>query len=85
MDLKEIINWAKKKDMGNIIGLMEVYIKVIGLINKHKNDILEIRASGGIRDIHTMEDMINAGATRIGTSSGVEIMNHKCDCCKEEK
>ena len=35
-----------------------------------------------------MEDMINAGATRIGTSSGVKIMNDECDCHhhnKEEK
>ena len=63
----------------------KVKLKDVELINKHKNDVLEIKASGGIRDIHTMEDMINAGATRIGTSSGVEIMNHKCDCCKEEK
>ena len=55
------------------------------LINKHKNDLLEIKASGGVRDIHAVEDMINAGATRIGTSSGVDIMTKKCNCCKEEK
>lgn len=60
-------------------------VEDIELINKHKNDILEIKASGGIRDIHTMEDMINAGATRIGTSSGVEIMNDECDCHHHEK
>ena len=62
-------------------------VEDIKLINKHKNEVLEIKASGGIRDIHTMEDMINAGATRIGTSSGVEIMSHDCDCHhdKEEK
>ena len=60
-------------------------VEDIELINKHKNDILEIKASGGIRDIHTMEDMINAGATRIGTSSGVEIMNDECDCHHHDK
>ena len=62
-------------------------VEDIKLINKHKNEVLEIKASGGIRDIHTMEDMINAGATRIGTSSGVEIKNDDCDCHhdKEEK
>ena len=62
-------------------------VEDVELINKYKNDVLEIKASGGIRDFHTLEDMINAGATRIGTSSGVKIM--ECDCddckCKEEK
>ena len=49
----------------------------VELINKHKNEVLEIKASGGIRDLKTMESMISAGATRIGTSSGVKIMNEK--------
>ncbi|MGZ7069924.1 MAG: deoxyribose-phosphate aldolase [Methanobacterium sp.] len=35
---------------------------------------LKIKASGGIRDLKTTLKMINAGATRIGTSSGVQIM-----------
>ena len=50
-------------------------IEDVKLINEHKNDVLEIKASGGIRDLKAMEDMISAGATRIGTSSGVKIMN----------
>ena len=62
-------------------------VEDIELIKKHKNDLLEIKASGGIKDFRTLEEMINAGATRIGTSSGVKIM--ECDCedcnCKEEK
>jgi deoxyribose-phosphate aldolase len=33
-----------------------------------------VKASGGIRDYETAMAMITAGATRIGTSSGVEIM-----------
>ncbi|MGZ7117584.1 MAG: deoxyribose-phosphate aldolase, partial [Methanobacterium sp.] len=37
---------------------------------------LKIKASGGIRDLKTTLKMINAGATRIGTSSGVQIMKH---------
>lgn len=57
-------------------------VEDIKLINKHKNDVLEIKASGGIKDYDTMIDMINVGATRIGTSHGVEIMNSgDCDCC----
>ena len=72
-------------------------VEDIKLINEHKNEILEIKASGGIRDIETAENMIKAGATRLGTSSGVKLMKVECDCdechcdhdhecdCKEEK
>lgn len=70
-------------------------VEDIELINKYKNEILEIKASGGIKDIKTAENMINAGASRIGTSSGVKLMNcdcdGNCDCnhhkcnCEEEK
>ncbi|MBR6113314.1 MAG: deoxyribose-phosphate aldolase [Bacilli bacterium] len=57
-------------------------VHVVELINKHKNEVLEIKASGGIRDIKTCEALINAGATRIGTSSGVKLMtvSDECDC-----
>lgn len=33
-----------------------------------------VKASGGIKDINTARLMIEAGATRLGTSSGVEII-----------
>lgn len=35
---------------------------------------LKVKASGGIRDKETAEKMIEAGASRIGTSSGVKIV-----------
>ena len=59
----------------------------IAIINEHKNDVLEIKASGGIKTYDEALSFIEAGATRIGTSS----MLHSCDChdhechCKEEK
>lgn len=59
-------------------------VEDIELINDYKNDVLEIKASGGIRDLKTAEDMINAGATRIGTSSGVAIMHEGCHCGDKE-
>jgi deoxyribose-phosphate aldolase len=34
-----------------------------------------VKASGGVRSLETMQQMIEAGASRIGTSSGVKIMN----------
>jgi len=55
-------------------------VRDVELINDHRNEVLEIKASGGIRDIETAEAMINAGATRLGTSSGVKLMEVECDC-----
>lgn len=43
-------------------------------INKYKNEVLEIKASGGIKTLEDAEKFINEGATRLGTSSGVAIM-----------
>lgn len=64
----------------------------VELINKHKGEVLEIKASGGIRDLDTAINMIKAGATRLGTSSGVKIMNpndekleEKHECHHHEK
>lgn len=34
----------------------------------------QVKASGGIRDLQTVQAYIQLGATRIGTSSGVQIM-----------
>ena len=64
-------------------------IEDIKLINKYKNDLLEIKASGGIKNLKDAEKFINEGVTRIGTSNGVSIMTGTCECghchCKEEK
>lgn len=56
-------------------GTRGVNIHDIELINSAKNDVLEIKASGGIKDIKTAEELIDLGVTRLGTSSGVELMN----------
>ena len=50
-------------------------LDAVDIINKHKNDLVEIKASGGIKTKEDMIKLIEAGATRIGTSHGVEIMN----------
>lgn len=42
--------------------------------NVVKNE-LEVKASGGVRDLATAQAMINAGATRLGTSSGVYLVS----------
>jgi deoxyribose-phosphate aldolase len=38
-------------------------------------DAMLVKASGGVRSLEKMQQMIEAGASRIGTSSGVIIMN----------
>ena len=43
---------------------------------------LGVKASGGVRSFEDMNQMIQAGATRIGASSGVQIM--KCLISKED-
>ena len=51
----------------------------VELINKYKSEVLEIKASGGIKTEEDAIKFINAGATRLGTSNGVKIVNN-CDC-----
>ena len=52
-------------------------ISDIDLINKHKNDVLEIKASGGIGTRKDVEEFIKHGVTRIGTSKAKEIVEQK--------
>lgn len=60
----------------------------IKIINKYKNDVLEIKASGGIKTYDDAINFIEAGVTRIGASS-LLVDKNDCDChechCKEEK
>ena len=46
----------------------------VKLIMKHKNEVLEVKASGGIRNSKDAEAFIKAGATRLGTSHGIDII-----------
>lgn len=56
----------------------------VELMNENKNEILEIKASGGIKSIEQAEELIQAGATRLGTSSGVKLMYIETCNCEEE-
>lgn len=46
----------------------------IEIINKHKSDVLEIKASGGIRTYEDASKFLEKGVSRIGTSHAKEIM-----------
>ncbi len=47
----------------------------VGLMRETVGPKLGVKASGGIRDFETAKRMIDAGAIRIGTSSGVVIVS----------
>jgi deoxyribose-phosphate aldolase len=46
----------------------------IALMRKTVGDKLGVKASGGIRDLETLQQMVKAGASRIGTSNGVAMI-----------
>ncbi|MFC4320831.1 deoxyribose-phosphate aldolase [Litchfieldia salsa] len=50
-------------------------IEDIKLMRKTVGPTIGVKASGGVRDTKGAEDMIEAGATRIGASAGVAILN----------
>lgn len=49
-------------------------IEDVKLMKSIVGDKLEVKASGGVRDLETANMMIEAGATRLGTSSGIKIV-----------
>jgi deoxyribose-phosphate aldolase len=49
-------------------------VEHVRLMKKTVGDKLQVKASGGIRSLADMQAMMEAGATRIGTSSGVKII-----------
>lgn len=52
-------------------------VEDISLMRRVVGPEIGVKASGGVRDYDTAIAMIKAGATRIGTSSGVKIIDHR--------
>jgi deoxyribose-phosphate aldolase len=50
-------------------------VEDIELMRKTIGPEMGVKASGGVRGLESAEAMINAGATRIGASSGIAIVN----------
>lgn len=46
----------------------------VALMRKSILDTMSVKASGGIKNLNDLNDMVNAGANRIGASSGVNII-----------
>ena len=55
-------------------GLSGATVEDVTLMRRTVGSKMGVKAAGGIRDLNTALAMIDAGATRIGTSTGVQIM-----------
>ena len=49
-------------------------VEDVALMKETVGSFMEVKASGGIRDYETAIKMIEAGASRLGTSSGISIV-----------
>lgn len=55
-------------------------VEDVALMRRTVGPKMGVKASGGIRDLATALSMVEAGATRLGTSSGVAIVSGCSDC-----
>ncbi len=51
----------------------------VSLMRETVGEEMGVKASGGIRSLKSAMEMLQAGATRIGTSTGVKIVKEGCD------
>ncbi len=49
-------------------------VEIVERLHKTAEGEIKVKASGGIRDLQSVEQLINAGADRIGSSASVKIM-----------
>ncbi len=72
----EIVNLSKAECIKTSTGFVGegAQLETVRLMASKMNGNKFVKASGGIRDKQTALAMINAGAKRLGTSSGVKIM-----------
>ena len=56
-------------------GLSGAILEDLEIMKGISQDKIQIKAAGGIRDINTAKKYIEIGVTRLGTSSGVDIIS----------
>ncbi|RIM76524.1 2-deoxyribose-5-phosphate aldolase, partial [Staphylococcus arlettae] len=49
-------------------------VEDVQLMKQTVGDAFEVKASGGVRNLEDFNNMLEAGATRIGASAGVQII-----------
>ena len=52
-------------------------VDTIALMRKHLPNTIKIKASGGIKEVEKANELIKAGADRLGTSSGLKLIAHE--------
>jgi len=55
-------------------------VEHVKLMKKYAGNDVEVKAAGGIRSFETAKAMIEAGASRLGTSSGIKIIEEMKKC-----
>jgi deoxyribose-phosphate aldolase len=50
-------------------------VEAVKLMRDHLSDSIQIKASGGIKTYAFAKELVDAGATRLGCSSGIQIVN----------
>jgi len=58
-------------------------VEDVALLRKTVGDTMGVKASGGIKDYSTAMDMINQGASRIGASASVKILEEYVNKAKD--
>lgn len=72
----ELVQEAKANFVKTSTGFSKWGAKVedVALMKKTVGDACEVKAAGGVRTHEELLEMVEAGATRIGTSSGAKLM-----------
>jgi deoxyribose-phosphate aldolase len=72
----ELMNNVKPDFVKTSTGITSrgVIIEDIEFLRENLNPEIKIKASGGIRNLKFVEDLVKAGASRIGTSTGFSII-----------
>ena len=52
-------------------------VEDVKLMKETVGDTIEVKASGGVRTYEDMVNVVNAGASRIGTSAGCKLVNQE--------
>ena len=74
--LMEVVNRVKPAFVKTSTGFLArgALVEDVVAFRRYLHPDIRIKASGGIRTLQQVEEMVEAGASRIGTSTGVEII-----------
>jgi deoxyribose-phosphate aldolase len=79
-EIRKLCNIAKQARAAYVksstgFGSAGATVEAVKIMRETVGPNMGVKAAGGIRTFSTLNQMVNAGATRIGASSGVQIIN----------